>query len=155
MKFHPLSWRTAHPYVVADRFEDVTPPERVQMNKKCDRNVTVYGYLRGCNLKKGTKVGDFVYSLSELNVFPMACQNQICNSFFFIPFSIFFDLVDPAFRFTLLELVIITWPALQAWPIHVLYHQLLKRKDCVTRKNYFMLPCLVLVTLFMIKMLSI
>uniref|UniRef100_A0A803M2T8 AARP2CN domain-containing protein n=1 Tax=Chenopodium quinoa TaxID=63459 RepID=A0A803M2T8_CHEQI len=45
MKFHPLSWRTAHPYVLADRFEDVTPPERVQLDKKCDRNVTVYGYL--------------------------------------------------------------------------------------------------------------
>lgn len=56
MKFPPLSWRTTHPYVLADRFEDVTPPESIQMNKKCDRNVTVYGYLRGCNLKKGTKV---------------------------------------------------------------------------------------------------
>ncbi|KAK6930443.1 AARP2CN [Dillenia turbinata] len=56
MKFHPLSWRAAHPYVLIDRFEDVTPPERVQMNHKCDRNVTLYGYLRGCNLKKGTKV---------------------------------------------------------------------------------------------------
>ncbi|KAJ7980660.1 Ribosome biogenesis protein BMS1 [Quillaja saponaria] len=30
MKFHPLSWRTSHPYVLVDRFEDVTPPERVQ-----------------------------------------------------------------------------------------------------------------------------
>ncbi|GMI80529.1 hypothetical protein like AT1G06720 [Hibiscus trionum] len=64
MKFPPLSWRTSHPYILIDRFEDVTPPERVQMNNKCDRNVTLYGYLRGCNLKKGTKVhiagvGDF------------------------------------------------------------------------------------------------
>lgn len=56
MKFHPLSWRTSHPYVLVDRFEDITPPERVHMNNKCDRNVTLYGYLRGCNLKKGTKV---------------------------------------------------------------------------------------------------
>lgn len=56
MKFHPLSWRTSHPYVLVDRFEDVTPPDRVSTNKKCDRNVTVYGYLRGCNMKKGTKV---------------------------------------------------------------------------------------------------
>ncbi|PQQ11065.1 hypothetical protein Pyn_16092 [Prunus yedoensis var. nudiflora] len=30
MKFHPLSWRTAHPYVLVDRFEDVTPPEKVR-----------------------------------------------------------------------------------------------------------------------------
>ncbi|KAK9205842.1 hypothetical protein WN943_016112 [Citrus x changshan-huyou] len=56
MKFPPLSWRTSHPYVLVDRFEDVTPPERVRMNNKCDRNVTIYGYLRGCNLKKGIKV---------------------------------------------------------------------------------------------------
>ncbi|GJR41732.1 ribosome biogenesis protein BMS1, partial [Tanacetum coccineum] len=56
MKFHPLSWRTTHPYVLVDRFEDVTPPEKVAENKKCDRNVTLYGYLRGCNMKKGTKV---------------------------------------------------------------------------------------------------
>ncbi|XVF14733.1 hypothetical protein REPUB_Repub09cG0087200 [Reevesia pubescens] len=64
MKFPPLSWRTSHPYILVDRFEDVTPPDRVQMNDNCDRNVTLYGYLRGCNLKKGTKVhiagvGDF------------------------------------------------------------------------------------------------
>lgn len=56
MKFHPLSWRASHPYILVDRFEDVTPAERVRMDKKCDRNVTLYGYLRGCNMKKGTKV---------------------------------------------------------------------------------------------------
>ncbi|XP_057549776.1 ribosome biogenesis protein bms1 [Amaranthus tricolor] len=76
MKFHPLSWRTAHPYVLADRFEDVTPPEKVQLNKKCDRNVTIYGYLRGCNLKKGTKVhiagvGD--YSLASITSLADPC----------------------------------------------------------------------------------
>ncbi|GKV36233.1 hypothetical protein SLEP1_g44383 [Rubroshorea leprosula] len=70
MKFHPLSWRTSHPYILVDRFEDVTPPERVQTNNKCDRNVTLYGYLRGCNLKKGAKVhvagvGD--YSLASVS----------------------------------------------------------------------------------------
>ncbi|KAL3655679.1 Glycoside hydrolase 2 (Mannanase, beta-galactosidase) [Castilleja foliolosa] len=55
MKFPPLSWRVSHPYVLVDRFEDVTPPDKVQTNSKCDRNVTLYGYLRGCNMKKGTK----------------------------------------------------------------------------------------------------
>ncbi|KAH9305080.1 hypothetical protein KI387_009484 [Taxus chinensis] len=55
-KFRPLSWRTSHPYILVDRFEDVTPPERVHEDQKCDRNVTLYGYLRGCNFKKGTKV---------------------------------------------------------------------------------------------------
>ncbi|MQL73194.1 hypothetical protein Taro_005538 [Colocasia esculenta] len=56
MKFRPLSWRISHPYILVDRFEDITPPERIQLNKKCDRNITLYGYLRGCNMKRGAKV---------------------------------------------------------------------------------------------------
>lgn len=76
MKFHPLSWRVAHPYILVDRFEDVTPPERVHENSKCDRNVTLYGYLRGCNLKKGTKVhiagvGD--HNLAGITSLPDPC----------------------------------------------------------------------------------
>lgn len=72
MKFRPLSWRTSHPYILVDRFEDVTPQDKVTTNKKCDRNVTLYGYLRGCNMKKGTKVhiagvGDYgVAGLTDL-----------------------------------------------------------------------------------------
>ncbi|XP_028780097.1 ribosome biogenesis protein BMS1 homolog isoform X2 [Neltuma alba] len=76
MKFHPLSWRTSHPYVLVDRFEDITPPERVLENKKCDRKVTLYGYLRGCNLKRGNKVhiagvGD--HSLAAITLLPDPC----------------------------------------------------------------------------------
>ncbi|CAN1311882.1 Ribosome biogenesis protein bms1 [Linum perenne] len=75
-KFQPLSWRTSHPYVLVDRFEDVTPPEKVHMNSKCERNVTLYGYLRGCNLKREMKVhiagvGDF--SLAGVNALPDPC----------------------------------------------------------------------------------
>ncbi|XP_054812121.1 ribosome biogenesis protein bms1 [Prosopis cineraria] len=76
MKFHPLSWRTSHPYILVDRFEDITPPERVLENKKCDRKVTLYGYLRGCNLKTGTKVhiagvGD--HCLAGITLLPDPC----------------------------------------------------------------------------------
>ncbi|KAJ7645515.1 GTP binding protein [Mycena polygramma] len=57
MKFRPLVFRNAHPYLLADRIEDLTPREEVRQSKgKCDRNVTVYGYLRGTNLRLGTKV---------------------------------------------------------------------------------------------------
>ncbi|KAL2328881.1 hypothetical protein Fmac_022308 [Flemingia macrophylla] len=75
-KFHPLSWRTSHPYILVDRFEDITPPEKVHANNKCNRKVTVYGYLRGCNLKKGNKVhiagvGD--YSLANITALPDPC----------------------------------------------------------------------------------
>ncbi|KAI8543112.1 hypothetical protein RHMOL_Rhmol08G0193200 [Rhododendron molle] len=85
MKFHPLSWRVTHPYMLVDRFEDVTPPERVHMNIKCNRNVTLYGYLRGCNLKKGTKVhiagvGDYnlagITSLADPCPLPSAAKKK-------------------------------------------------------------------------------
>ncbi|GER32983.1 ribosome biogenesis protein BMS1-like protein [Striga asiatica] len=76
MRFPPLSWRLSHPYILVDRFEDVTPPEKVQTNNKCDRTAILYGYLRGCNMKKGTKahiagVGDF--SLTGITALPDPC----------------------------------------------------------------------------------
>ncbi|EFI27230.1 GTP binding protein [Coprinopsis cinerea okayama7 len=57
MKFRPLVFRNSHPYMLADRLEDLTPREQVRTSKgKCDRTVTVYGYLRGTNLRMGSKV---------------------------------------------------------------------------------------------------
>lgn len=53
MKFRPLSWRIAHGYMVADRMEDLTPPERVEADAHCDRDVALYGYLRGAPLRPG------------------------------------------------------------------------------------------------------
>ncbi|KAG9300622.1 hypothetical protein G9A89_005222 [Geosiphon pyriformis] len=55
MKFRPLIWRNTHPYMVADRVEDLTDPEEVRINPNCDRTVTLYGYLRGTNLKANMK----------------------------------------------------------------------------------------------------
>jgi ribosome biogenesis protein BMS1 len=56
MKFRPLAWRNTHPYVLTDRVEDLTDPERVADDPKCDRTISLYGYLRGTNLKQNTKV---------------------------------------------------------------------------------------------------
>ncbi|KAH8104616.1 DUF663-domain-containing protein [Cristinia sonorae] len=57
MKFRPLVFRNSHPYLLADRLEDLTPREEIRKsNGTCDRTVTVYGYLRGTNLRMGTKV---------------------------------------------------------------------------------------------------
>ncbi|VAH90663.1 unnamed protein product [Triticum turgidum subsp. durum] len=81
----PLSWRMAHPYLLADRFEDVTSSESVRLNRKCDRKITLYGYLRGCNMKRGTKVhitgaGDFslsgVTSLADPCPLPSAAKKR-------------------------------------------------------------------------------
>jgi ribosome biogenesis protein BMS1 len=71
-KFRPLSWRTSHPYVLVDRVDDITDPERMRQNPKCDRNVLFFGYVRGTNLKASMKVhipggGDFlIKSVKEL-----------------------------------------------------------------------------------------
>lgn len=73
MKFRPLIFRNAHPYLLADRLEDLTPKEEVRLNPKQDRIITLYGYLRGTNLKRDTKihlagVGDFsIDTIEKLN----------------------------------------------------------------------------------------
>ncbi|KAF5345517.1 hypothetical protein D9758_012033 [Tetrapyrgos nigripes] len=57
MKFRPLVFRNTHPYVLADRLEDLTSRELIRTTSgKCDRTVTVYGYVRGTNLRQGMKV---------------------------------------------------------------------------------------------------
>ncbi|KAI6101977.1 hypothetical protein EV401DRAFT_2025541 [Pisolithus croceorrhizus] len=57
MKFRPLIFRNSHPYLLADRIEDLTPRETIRASRgKCDRTVTLYGYLRGTNLRQSTKV---------------------------------------------------------------------------------------------------
>eukprot|EP00057_Strongylocentrotus_purpuratus_P007511 XP_011661985.1 PREDICTED: ribosome biogenesis protein BMS1 homolog [Strongylocentrotus purpuratus] len=64
MKFRPLVWRNAHSYVIADRMEDLTNQELIRQNSKCDRTVSLYGYVRGVPLKQNSSVhipgcGDF------------------------------------------------------------------------------------------------
>lgn len=38
------------------RMEDLTNPEDVRINPKCDRKVSVYGYLRGAHLKNKSQI---------------------------------------------------------------------------------------------------
>jgi ribosome biogenesis protein BMS1 len=57
MKFRPLVFRNAHPYVLADRLEDLTPRELVRTSGgKCDRTVTLYGYIHGTSLRPNARV---------------------------------------------------------------------------------------------------
>lgn len=63
-KFRPLIWRNTHPYILADRYEDLTDPADIEVDPVCDRSLAFYGYVRGCNLKAHQKmhllgVGDF------------------------------------------------------------------------------------------------
>ncbi|KAK9965745.1 hypothetical protein ABG768_004818 [Culter alburnus] len=76
MKFRPLVWQTSHPYVLADRMEDLTDPEVIRLNPKCDRTVSLYGYLRGTFLKNKCQVhipgvGDF--SVADVSFLPDPC----------------------------------------------------------------------------------
>ncbi|WFD34109.1 Glycoside hydrolase 2 (Mannanase, beta-galactosidase) [Malassezia cuniculi] len=56
IKFRPLQFRNNHPYLLADRMEELTPRDVVRENPKIDRTITVYGYLRGTNLRMRQQV---------------------------------------------------------------------------------------------------
>ncbi|KAF9126586.1 Glycoside hydrolase 2 (Mannanase, beta-galactosidase) [Mortierella sp. 14UC] len=76
MKFRPLIWRNTHPYMIADRVEDLTDPELLRQNPTCDRTVTLYGYLRGTNMKSGMRVhipgvGD--HYMNDVSILPDPC----------------------------------------------------------------------------------
>ncbi|KFP88135.1 Ribosome biogenesis protein BMS1, partial [Apaloderma vittatum] len=76
MKFRPLTWQTSHPYVLVDRMEELTNPEDVRINPKCDRKISLYGYLRGAHLKNKSQihmpgVGDF--AVSDVSFLPDPC----------------------------------------------------------------------------------
>ena len=42
--------------VCFSRMEDLTNPEDIRTNTKCDRKVSLYGYLRGAHLKNKSQV---------------------------------------------------------------------------------------------------
>ena len=69
VKFRPLRWRNTHPYVLVDRYEDVTNPALIESNPLVNREIVAFGYMRGSNLRLNSKIhipgaGDF--SLTSL-----------------------------------------------------------------------------------------
>ena len=38
------------------RMEELTDPELIRQNAKCDRKICLYGYVRGCHLKHNSRV---------------------------------------------------------------------------------------------------
>lgn len=56
VKFRPLIWRNTHSYALIDRVEDLTEPELIKKNEKCDRKVYLYGYNRGTNMRLNSLV---------------------------------------------------------------------------------------------------
>lgn len=79
----PLIWRNSHPYCLADRFLDLTPPTAIEEDRKCDRTVALYGYLRGTNFPaQGARVhvpgvGDL--SVSMIEALPDPCPTPFMD----------------------------------------------------------------------------
>ncbi|KAG8885042.1 Glycoside hydrolase 2 (Mannanase, beta-galactosidase) [Tulasnella sp. 332] len=76
MKFRPLIFRNNHPYLLADRLEDMTPREQVKQDPKGDRTITLYGYVRGTNLKETTKV--HVPGVGDLDIKSLKLLSDPC-----------------------------------------------------------------------------
>lgn len=79
----PLVWRNSHPYCLADRFLDITPPTTIEEDPKCDRTIALYGYLRGTNFAaEGARVhipgvGDL--SVSMIEALPDPCPTPFMD----------------------------------------------------------------------------
>lgn len=43
-------------FTSVDRLEDITDPEKIRQNSKCDRNLCVYGFARGVALNKENSI---------------------------------------------------------------------------------------------------
>lgn len=43
----PLVWKNSHSYILGDSLRDLTHPNQIEEDAKCDRSVAIYGYLRG------------------------------------------------------------------------------------------------------------
>ncbi|PGH18334.1 hypothetical protein AJ80_04512 [Polytolypa hystricis UAMH7299] len=79
----PLVWRNSHPYCLADRFLDITPPTEIEEDPKCDRTIALYGYLRGTNFPAlGARVhipgvGDL--SVASIEALPDPCPTPFMD----------------------------------------------------------------------------
>ncbi|CAB3397898.1 unnamed protein product [Caenorhabditis bovis] len=56
MKFRPMVWKDAHPYVLCDRFEDITNAETLRLDPLVDRHIAMYGWVHGAHLKNHSSV---------------------------------------------------------------------------------------------------
>jgi ribosome biogenesis protein BMS1 len=76
VKYRPLVWRNTHPFVVVDRVDDITPVSRSSENPNCDRDMTLFGYVRGTHLKESMRMhligaGDF--NMMSITALPDPC----------------------------------------------------------------------------------
>uniref|UniRef100_A0A1I7VF09 Bms1-type G domain-containing protein n=1 Tax=Loa loa TaxID=7209 RepID=A0A1I7VF09_LOALO len=75
-KFRPLIWRTSHPYVYCDRYEDLTDQELLREKPLANRMISLYGWVRGTFLKNHSAVhipgiGDLM--IKDVTALPDPC----------------------------------------------------------------------------------
>ncbi|KAJ2036493.1 Glycoside hydrolase 2 (Mannanase, beta-galactosidase) [Coemansia sp. RSA 922] len=76
VKLRPLAWRSSHPYLLADRVQDLTDPEVLERDPKANRTVALYGYLRGTHMKGHDRVhipGAGDYQIDQAETLPDPC----------------------------------------------------------------------------------
>lgn len=73
----PLIWRNSHPYTIVDSFRDITHPNEIEADEKCDRTIALSGYLRGTNFSAQNQrvhipgLGDF--AVKSVETLPDPC----------------------------------------------------------------------------------
>ena len=76
MKFKELGYRANHSFMIADRIEDLTQPDLIRQNEKCDRDLCFYGYVRGTALKKSASIhipGSGDYQINDISFLSDPC----------------------------------------------------------------------------------
>lgn len=76
MKFRPLTWRGTHSYILADRMEDITNSEEIRLNPKCNREVVLYGYVRGVPMTKENMI--HIAGLGDMRIHEMSTLSDPC-----------------------------------------------------------------------------
>lgn len=76
MKFRPLAWRGTHSYILADRMEDITNNEEIRLNPKCNREVILYGYMRGVPMTKQHMV--HIAGMGDMRVHELSVLSDPC-----------------------------------------------------------------------------
>lgn len=82
-KARPMSWRSQHAYLIADRMEDISPKADSESNPKADRTIVLYGWVRGAPLRATVNsmvhvagVGDLPVILASVIEDPCPCPGQ-------------------------------------------------------------------------------
>ncbi|VDK19508.1 unnamed protein product, partial [Anisakis simplex] len=75
-KFHPIAWRTSHPYIYCDRYEDLTNPELIRENALANRTIALYGWIRGTFLKNHSAV--HIPGVGDLRIKQMNALSDPC-----------------------------------------------------------------------------